>query len=339
MKLEELDPYIIQIRELNLVSLAEVSSKNIQPIIDKLIDNLYKKREGGSSLTAKKHIISQSLLKNFAPNRKNPKVNVNGYLGLKKTDGWMFCLPQEKQDFWTQDIEIFCNFIEDHGAKALTHFQNQMDGDPADLVTDHVNPLASIEEIRMRLLLALYLAMHIERQVVSKIDQPLCDQRFLNEMKLLTADLFFCIWTWCKVSKPTFVVPLNSIVKINFSSSFEYILPISPTLALLVAAKLFPSFIPLEYAFDDKRNTDSSYERAAEESALLGSSEQSGQQKFMIQNGPTSYKMYHSNSRLGTIDSREYSFSHEIFLRLTGKVKEVYPTYISAVTGINVNPN
>lgn len=340
----ELTPYVKEIMKLDLVNLAEFSIEQIQPIINEVIDFLYQNREGGSR-TDKKHIVSQSLLRNFAQEPKThvyvEKVeDIEDYdvLNPVRTDNWIFCLPHSNKDFWSQEIEIFFNPIEDGGANALTHFRKQMDlEDPSKLIEYNVNPLQTIEETRMRLILSLYLAMHIERQTVSKRTSPISDEEFLNEMKILTTSLFFHVWTWCKVDNPTFVVPIKSpIVGLNFYTQekplYEYVLPISPTLALFVAVENFRSFIPLEYAYDKKRETDPTYEHVGLESALVNSSEKVGQQKFMIQTGETSYEVYHSNSRLGELKHRDYTFSHDIFRRLTNILKEVYPVHVSSVS-------
>lgn len=327
MQRKELDSYVNRIMELNLTNWTDSPIEKIGPIINELIYFLYWKSNGGTK-TTKKHIISQALLRNFAIQPKKSHVRVNGIEELKLTDDWMFCLPPKNKHFWQQRIENFFNFIEDHGADALRHFSKQLDSQNSSvLIAYNVNPLSTSKETTMRLLLALYLAMHIMRQRVAERNYLISNADFLDEMKSLTAALFFHVWTWCKVESSTFVVPIRTVVTLKLGDAMEYIFPITPKLALFVSLSNWDSYLLARYIQDEIRVKAGG--ASAMESGLINSSEKVGQQKFMIQNGTTSYTLYHSNSRLsGRVKNEDFVFDAEIFSEVTDIIKKSYPLHV-----------
>lgn len=332
MKKNQLKPYINQIRQsvVTYPSKVEVSTSGVEVIIERLIDAIYADRSTKGSPSPRKHVISQSLLKKFSHDELKETVHVNGYDKPVEIWNWLFCLPEENQNLWSQDIEVFFNFMEDHGSDALNEYITAFDSDISKLTTKYTNPLASYKEVESRLLFSLYLAMHLQRMEVFENNEVISDEDFLNEMKRITSSIFFNVWTWCKVSSATFIVPVRSVATFTSGNQKEYLFPVTPTLALFLSRSNWDSFLFNRYIWDDIRVKAGGV--SAMESGLINSSEEVGQQKFMIQNGPTSYMHYHSNCRLqGIVTKEEFVFSAEIFSERTEtKIKKDHPLYIKS---------
>lgn len=333
--LEHVESYAKRIKKIhNEVGTYNFTSQDIESIVSDFIQSGYSFAQ--ESKGNKKHVISRSLLKNFtiAELGSNSVLvhESNGTVIPRNIDNVIFCLPKERKNNWSSKMEDFFSFTEDQGKHIIDHFSKEILGDFKNLLEINTKPLQDVREIKIRLLMSLYVAIHLIRGEIRKNGVILSDEKIISLLIVHTSTLFTYVWQWCKTKNPVFIIPIEQTVTVTRSSLsgevMEYVFPIMPNLSLFIAKENFDSFAMHAYIFGELEPGDSI---TTSESGIFNSSEQTGQQKFFTESEKIgTYISYHSNERVVDVveETIFYSKGKDIFATLNDKLSIVYPYHV-----------